>query len=302
MQTNRLKIAVIGFGEAGRAFASGWLRSEATTLAAYDPKAREADGRAAFEAAAEAAHVVLTVSNADAVEGAAAVFSLVTADRAHQAARETAVNLAPGAFFFDCNSCSPATKTASAKVIEDAGGRYVDVAVMAPVHPKRHETPILLSGSAAEAVLPFLTSLGMQPRIAGARVGEASSIKMLRSVMIKGLEALTAEAMLAARRAGVETAVIASLQASDPGIDWEKRSAYNLERMMVHGERRAAEMREVAATLRELGLPDRMSSAIVDWQAEIAALKLDGGEASLPDRADRILNALGLAQSGSDAL
>ncbi len=111
---------------------------------------------------------------------------------------------------------------------------------MAPVHPKRHETPILLSGPEAEAALPVLTSLGMLPRVTGVRVGEASSIKMLRSVMIKGLEALTAEAMLAARKAGVEGAVIASLQASDPGIDWEKRSAYNLERMMVHGERRAA--------------------------------------------------------------
>jgi len=292
MQTNHFKLAVIGFGEAGRAFASGWARPEGMRLFAYDPKSVDPATHASFEAAAGAADVTLAPSNGDAVETAGAIFCLVTADRAHEAARQTAAHIAPGAFFFDCNSCSPATKAASAKVIEQAGGRYVDVAVMAPVHPKRHETPILLSGPAAEAAVPFLSGLGMLPRVAGGRVGEASSIKMLRSVMIKGLEALTAEAMLAARKAGVEAAVIASLQASDPGIDWENRSAYNLERMMVHGERRAAEMREVAATLRELGLPDRMSSAIVDWQAEIAALKLEGGEASLANRADRILDAL----------
>lgn len=297
MQTNRFKLAVIGFGEAGRAFASGWARPEEMEIFTYDPKASDEATRAAFETAAGTARVTLAVSNADAVKNADAVFSLVTADRAQDAARESSTNIRPGAFFFDCNSCSPATKTSSAHIIEKAGGRYVDIAVMAPVHAKQHETPILLSGEEAEAALPFLSRLGMLPRVAGARVGEASSIKMLRSVMIKGLEALTAEAMLAARKAGVEAAVIASLQASDPGIDWEARSAYNLERMMVHGERRAAEMREVAATLRELGLPDRMASAIVDWQAEIAAFHLDGGEPTLAARADRILAAMNVSDA-----
>ena len=136
-----------------------------------------------------------------------------------------------------------------------------------------------------------LAELGMDWRVAGMQVGDASSIKMLRSVMIKGLEALSAECMLAARRAGVEGAVLASLQASDPGWDWRGRSAYNLERMMVHGARRAAEMREVAATLRELGLPDRMAAATAEWQDQIAALHLAGGADDLVDRADRILGA-----------
>ncbi|HZG27114.1 MAG TPA: DUF1932 domain-containing protein [Ensifer sp.] len=302
MQTHDLKLAVIGFGEAGRAFASGWTRQNGAEIFVYDRQVIDPATRASFEAAAEAAQVTLAASNSDAVENAGAIFSLVTADRAHEAARESATRIAPGAFFFDCNSCSPATKSASAAIMEQAGARYVDVAVMAPVHPKRHETPILLSGPAAEAAVPFLARLGMQPRVAGERIGEASSIKMLRSVMIKGLEALTAEAMLAARKAGVEAAVIASLQASNPGIDWEKRSAYNLERMMVHGERRAAEMREVAATLRELGLSDRMSAAIVEWESDIAGLKLEAGDASLAGRADRILGAMADSTRDADAV
>ncbi len=115
---------------------------------------------------------------------------------------------------------------------------------------------------------------------------------MIRSVMIKGFEALTAECFLAARRAGVDDAVIASLQASDPGVDWPARGAYNLERMMAHGTRRAAEMREVAATLRELGLPDRMAAAAALWQDQIADLGLAPGTPDLAARADRILAAL----------
>jgi 3-hydroxyisobutyrate dehydrogenase-like beta-hydroxyacid dehydrogenase len=132
----------------------------------------------------------------------------------------------------------------------------------------------------------------MEPAVAGRRVGEASAIKMLRSVMVKGLEALTAECLLAARRAGVDATVLASLRASDPGFDWAARSAYNLERMTTHGLRRAAEMREAAATLRELGLPDRMALATAEWQAELGGLGLPPGEAEAGARADRILARL----------
>ena len=62
-----------------------------------------------------------------------------------------------------------------------------------------------------------MAALDMRPRVIGDKVGDASAIKMIRSVMIKGLEALTAECLLAARRAGVADAVLASLQNSDPG-------------------------------------------------------------------------------------
>jgi 3-hydroxyisobutyrate dehydrogenase-like beta-hydroxyacid dehydrogenase len=200
--------------------------------------------------------------------------------------------LKKGALWIDGNSCAPATKRRAAEVIEAAGARYVDLAIMAPVHPRRHRTPGLLAGPHATQAMTELAALNMDWRVAGPMVGDASSIKMLRSVMIKGFEALCAECLLAARRAGVEDAVLASLQASDPGWVWHERGAYNLERMMVHGARRAAEMREVAATLRDLGLSDRMAAATAQWQDQIAALRLPGGPDDLADRADRILSKL----------
>ncbi|UWU24757.1 DUF1932 domain-containing protein (plasmid) [Rhizobium sp. CB3060] len=289
---NHFKIGMIGFGEAARAFASGWTRPDGAMLAAYDVKI--ADPHRADQIVAACAE--LNVRHADearqSLSDAEIIFSLVTADQALPAAREAAKWLKAGALYFDCNSCSPSAKIIAAEAIEAAGGRYVDVAIMSPVHPARHLTPLLVSGPHAEAAIEALEHLGMKPKPAGEKVGQASSIKMLRSVIIKGLEALTAEAMLAARRAGVENAVIASLQASDPGIDWAKRSSYNLERMMVHGARRAAEMREVAATVRDLGLPDRMSAAIADWQDEIAALSVPADIDDLASRADSILKRM----------
>lgn len=292
MTSNTPRIAMIGFGEAGRAFVSGWGETARGRVAAHDIKAADPAQAPAMAAAAAERGIACHALPAEALDGAAVAFCLVTADQALAAAEAAAPHLPPGTLWLDGNSCAPGTKRAAAQAIEAAGGRYVDLAIMAPVHPRKHATPALLGGPHADAALDILAPLGMNLRKAGERVGDASSIKMLRSVMIKGFEALTAECLLAARRAGVEEAVIASLQASDPGWDWAARGAYNLERMMAHGARRSAEMREVAATLRELGLPDRMASATVDWQAQIAALGLPGGSDDLADRADRILAAL----------
>ncbi len=283
-QRHAVQPALFGFGEAGQAFAQGWGGGgSAHDLRAGDP--------ALIEAARQWT-TVLHAAPGPALAGARAVFCLVTADQALVAARTAAPHLAEGTLWLDGNSCAPDTKRRAEAVIAAAGGRYVDLAIMAPVHPRLHRTPALLAGPHAEAALRELAGLGMDWQVAGALVGDASTIKMLRSVMVKGFEALTAECLLAARRAGVEDAVLASLQASDPGWNWPARSAYNLERAMVHGTRRAAEMREVAATLRDLGLPDRMAVATALWQDQIAALALPGGPDDLADRADRILDAL----------
>jgi 3-hydroxyisobutyrate dehydrogenase-like beta-hydroxyacid dehydrogenase len=166
------------------------------------------------------------------------------------------------------------------------------MAIMAPIYPRRHLTPVMLAGPDAPVAKRALAGLGMRPQVVGPEIGQASTIKMVRSVMIKGMEALTAECMLAARRAGVLDAVLESLMASDPGIDWRERSAYNLERMMVHGTRRAAEMREVAGTVEHLGLPARLSRAVAEWQAELGRLGLAAGEDDVTARADRILAVL----------
>lgn len=285
-------IALIGFGEAAGAFASGWSRGHGHRLAAYDLKLGDPEQAAAMAGRCKAAGVTPCATPAAALTGNGLALCLVTADQALAAAEAAAPSVEAGALWLDGNSCSPGTKRAAAAVIEAAGGVYVDMAIMAPVQPKRHLTPVLLAGPRAEEAAARLARLGMWPVVAGPRIGDASTIKMLRSVMIKGFEALTAECLLAARRAGVAPAVLASLQASDPGWDWEARAAYNLERMMVHGGRRSAEMREVAATLRELGLPDRLAAATADWQAAIGALGLAGGEDDFARRADRILDGL----------
>ena len=286
----RQRICMIGFGEAARAFADGW--GLAGRVAAFDIKSRDAALADEMERACRAAGVDGHAEPGPALSGAGLVFCLVTPDQVLAATGEAAPHLSPGAFWFDGNSCAPGTKRAAARLVAGAGGNYIDMAIMAPVHPRRHRTPLLLAGEAAASGAGLLATLGMHPELAGSETGAASAVKMIRSVMIKGFEALTAECLLAARRAGVEDKVIASLQSSDPGFGWPERAAYNFDRMMIHGSRRAAEMREVAATLRELALPDRMAAATAVWQEEIGRLKLEAGKGSLVEHADRVLSAM----------
>jgi len=255
-------LALIGFGEAGSTFAkaAGW---ESSALA-FDINP---DRRGAMREAG----VVACATADDALSHAGLVLSLVTADSALTAARDDAPLLSPGALWCDMNSVAPETKRAAAQTIEAAGGRYVDVAVLAPVNPARMKVPLLVSGpSAAEAEAALRDAGFTNLRVVGAEVGRASAIKMIRSVMVKGIEALTAEMMLAATAAGVTDEVLASLDASEKSIGWTERAAYNLERMTTHGARRAAEMEESAKTLAALGVEPVMTAGTVRRQRELA--------------------------------
>ena len=255
------RVALVGFGEAGETFArsQGW-RGETR---GWDilPERR----------AAMAAYGIDTADTAaDALGDRAFLLSLVTADAALEAARDYAPLLPEGALWCDMNSVAPGTKWEAAALIEAAGGRYVDVAVMAPVD-KEMAVPLLLAGPHALAAQPLLEALGFSNlRVVGDEVGRASAIKMIRSVMVKGIEALSWECAAAAEAAGVFDEVMASLDASDKAIGWAERVAYNRERMETHGLRRAAEMEESAKTLLGLGVEPVMTRGTVQLQREAA--------------------------------
>jgi 3-hydroxyisobutyrate dehydrogenase-like beta-hydroxyacid dehydrogenase len=270
MPNGKPTIAFIGFGEAGQAIAAGLREAGVETMAAWDILFPQAAGEN-LKRAAEAAGVGCANSAADAVRGTDVIISAVTAASSVDAAQAVKAHLAGTPYFLDINSVSPGRKQDTAKLL-GAAGRYVDVAVLAPIYPARHQTPMLLAGPHAATIAPVLVALGMRVSVAGAETGAAAAIKMVRSVMIKGIEALTLECFLADSRAGVIDEVAASMKNNYPGLDWAKIVPYNLERMANHGERRAAEMEEVADTLRELGVEPLMTSATVKRQREMGQI------------------------------
>lgn len=266
------RVALIGFGEAGETFACapGW-RGETRGWDVL-PERRAAMARCGVATGDDAA---------SALGDRAFLLSLVTADSALAAAQDYASLLPEGALWCDLNSVAPATKRQAAAAIEAAGGRYVDVAVMAPVNPGRLAVPLLLSGPHAIAALPLLEALGFTNlQIVGEEVGRASAIKMIRSVMVKGLEALSAECAAAAEAAGVFDEVMASLDASEKNAKWADKVAYNRERMATHGARRAAEMEESAKTLQGLGVEPVMTRGTIRLQREAAETNKKRDEAA----------------------
>jgi 3-hydroxyisobutyrate dehydrogenase-like beta-hydroxyacid dehydrogenase len=267
---NTPRISFIGFGEAGQAIASGLRETGIDCVAAWDILFPEQRGTKLKEAA-ESLGVRVASSARDATHETDMIISAVTAASSVDAARSVASDLAGNPYYLDINSVSPGRKQETAKLL-GARARYVDVAVIAAIHPARHRTPLLLCGPHAEGISPLLHEMDMQFSVVGPEVGSAAAIKMIRSVMIKGMEALTLECFLAAARAGVLEEVTVSLKNNYPTLDWAKIADYNLERMASHGERRAAEMEESAATLRELGLDPLMVESTVKRQREMGAI------------------------------
>jgi len=296
MADNLPRLCFIGFGEAGQALASGLQEAGIKTQAAWDILFPEAEGER-LRQAMRTLGVRQATSAADAVSGADIVIAAVTASSSLEAAATAKDHLEPNQFYLDVNSVSPGRKKETAALLQGVA-RYVDVAIMAPIHPAKHRTPLLLAGEHTVTVEPILRGLDMKTSIAGPDVGAAAAIKMVRSVMIKGIEALCMECFVAASRAGVVEQIAASLSKTYPGVEWPKVVAYNLERMASHGTRRAAEMEEVADTLRELCIEPLMTAGTVARQREMGKIgKFDAVRAVLDKSHTEILQAVSKAAS-----
>jgi 3-hydroxyisobutyrate dehydrogenase-like beta-hydroxyacid dehydrogenase len=262
------KIAMVGFGEAGSILGAE-LAATGREVVTYDILLDTEAGRAAMLDKARRARVQTADSLDVALAGADLVVSAVTATSSADVARNASGALRTGQVYLDINSCSPATKRSNAQTVQSSGADYVEAAVMAPVPPQRLQVPMLLGGARAAQLAPALTALGMNATAISDQIGVASAVKMCRSVIIKGLEALTVESMLAARRFGAEQEVLASLQRTFPQMGWQdKLPDYLVSRVAEHGRRRAAEMREVAHTLQDVGIEPTMALATAarqDW-------------------------------------
>jgi 3-hydroxyisobutyrate dehydrogenase-like beta-hydroxyacid dehydrogenase len=271
--TNHVRLAFIGYGEVGQLFARQFLARGGVAIAVYDILFDDAASGPAMTATARASGLRVARDAADAASGADIVVSAVTASAAGAVAAQAADYLKPDQVFFDINSASPATKRAAAAAVAPSGAHYVEGAVMAAVAKPGIQVPILAGGPQAQDIEPRLKALGMNVRAVSAEPGRASAMKLCRSIVIKGLEVLMVDCAAAARQWGVSDEVFASLHETYPSIDFAEMAAYMAERVGTHGIRRAAEMREAAMMLEDLGLDPKLAAAIADSQERGARAK-----------------------------
>ncbi|APV50781.1 hypothetical protein BWI17_14455 [Betaproteobacteria bacterium GR16-43] len=276
------RVALVGYGEAGRIFAAALAKDGACDVSACDILASVPAWATPAHARATADGVRLAPALAEALQGAGLVISAVTAEATATAASQIAHAVAPGAWVLDVNSASPRTKLECARIVNAAGARYVEAAVMSAVPPFGLRVPMLLGGPHAEAVLPALERLGFEATVGATDYGTVSAIKLCRSIFVKGLEALTVEGLRTARHYGVEDAVLASLARTFPGLDWDRQVEGFWQRVLQHGQRRAEEMREAAVAVADAGITPRMASSTAEVQAQVAALRAQGAFDGLP--------------------
>jgi len=291
-------LGLIGYGEVGKIFGAG-LKPQAgvASVSAWDLKFAEATSQAAETAHAANAGIIAQPSMQALCAAADLIISAVTASSTLAVAQEAARHIRPGAVFLDLNSASPGTKQRAAAAIDGAGAHYVEAGVMTSVPPYGIKVPMLLGGAPARELAAVLSGWGMDAKPVSDQLGVASAIKMCRSVMIKGLEALVIESYTTARAYGVEDYVLPTLAETFPSIDWHKQGAYFFSRVVQHGKRRAEEMREAANTVREAGFEPFMAAAIADKQQRVADEAAAGvfrglaKDARWQDYADRLIAA-----------
>ena len=271
--TQTIPLAIIGFGEVGTTFAREFMARGGVSIAVYDVLFSDPDKGPAMLAAANEIGVRAAASPADAARDARVVFSAVTAASVLDVASQAAGYLRQGQIFFDMNSASPVTKKKGAELVNPSHAHYVEGAVMAPVPGPGIKVPILAGGPAAADAAQLLNSLGMNVTPVTTEPGRASAMKLCRSIVIKGLEAIMVDCAAAAKQWGVKDEVFASLDASYPAIDFRQLAETMGGRVRQHGVRRAAEMREAAMMVEDLGMDPGLCQAIADAQQRGAEKK-----------------------------
>lgn len=263
-------IALLGFGEAGSAIARG-LASEKgwrgpakpgdnapRRVIAIDPALdKDARGTALGK---EAGRLQIPISDkyTEALSDADLVICAVQGEHALDAASSAAPLLKKGAYFLDLCTVTGKMADEDRAAIEKAGALYIDIAVMGGFFKYGIKAPMLVAGADAEAAVAWMNANGFDAKYLGPRPGSASSVKMVRSVLMKGLEALGVEALVTAERQGIREEVLECLADVDL-VPFRDHLASLVQTHVVHARRRWEEMGLVAQTLRETGVEPKMT-------------------------------------------
>jgi 3-hydroxyisobutyrate dehydrogenase-like beta-hydroxyacid dehydrogenase len=293
MSDHHPRIGLLGFGEAGFHLARGLRRAGAPPLLAFDIKAPHGTENDRIRTRAAETGTRLVETPRALGDNAHVILSVVTAASARDAASSLAADLTTDHLYVDLNSVSPATKQQIAAVIGGGVGRFVEGAIMAPISSADHQVPILLNGAAAPELVKVLSPYRMRLDVMDGAIGAAAAVKMCRSIVIKGMEALMLECALAAGEHGAADRVYESLAETYPGMDWRTTARYMIGRVLEHGERRAHEMQEVVEMLRAAGIDPLMAEATARRQDWEATLRADGRlTGPRPDTVERLLKLL----------
>ena len=266
----QFRLGLVGYGEIGSTLGAGLRKAGLASVAAYDRYAFDGPYAALIQQRAEQAGVTLVRSNQDLADAADLIVSVTPGSVSLQSAAAFAPCLTARHTFVDFASATPKIKIGVAQLIASTGALTGDASIEGT--PKNgYAMPILSSGPAGEQLRDLLNPWGMRIEFVGAELGRASGIKILRSVLIKGIEALTGEMLLAARHYGIDDIVLASASKT-LARPWMDTVESLIPSGVIHAQRRAEELEMSAEAVADAGIEPVMARAVaahLRWKASL---------------------------------
>jgi 3-hydroxyisobutyrate dehydrogenase-like beta-hydroxyacid dehydrogenase len=288
-----MRLGFIGFGGAGYGLATGLRQAGLPEILFYDRMQQTPPFAEVIRRHAEEIDASPSKGMEELLSRVEIVISCVTGAMAVSVAEEAAPFLRTGHIYADVNTAAPRVKEQVAGIVEPTGAGFVDAAMMGAIPTFLHRVPILASGGGAERFRLAMHPYGMNIRVIGPKPGQASAIKMFRSIFMKGLLALFIEMLTATHRYGVDELVLGSIAESLDGVPFLETARLQMTKGVVNAERMAHEMEEVIATLEGMNLPAGMSRAAIEkllWCAGFGLRERYGGE--LPKTLAEVLQAM----------
>lgn len=270
-----MRIGFIGYGEAAFCITSGLAENGVSNIVAYDAMQNDAQRGSIIQNNANKTGVKLLETPVDVVNSVDVVFSAVQSSYAKDVCQSVITALRPGLIYADVSASSPTVKLQIWNLLKDTGTLFADAAMMGLLPVKRHKVPITASGNGAQAFCDAVNPLGMDVKFLNDRPGAASAIKLIRSIYMKGYDALIFEMLRAADAFDVYDEIIPNVAASMDNVPFASLVEWMLPGVSVHAARRAAEMKGTLDMLEECGIDSAMTAATKHQLELIDGMKLD---------------------------
>ncbi len=192
------------------------------------------------------------------------ILSILVPSEAKNAASKVAKaleNTGEHIIYIDCNAIAPATVREVGQIINKTGSKFVDAGIIGGPPGPRSFTRIYASGKDA-GEFGQLNKYGLDVRVIGEEVGQASGLKMVYAALTKGTAALSIELLVAAWRMGLYEALIAEWQLSQK--DRYESLSRSLQSIPNRARRWVGEMEEIANTFSSVGLTPKILEGAAD--------------------------------------
>lgn len=276
-----MKLGFIGFGEVGFEMAKGFGKAGLTEILAYDIMQKHPTFGALVDERVRESGVTMCTTPQDVLDNVDIVIVAVPGGKALQTASEQKSLLKRGTIYADVSASSPAIKRQIWDEIKETGVLFVDGAMLGSLVVSQQKVPTLVSGNGSDLFIERMTPYGMDLEKISEIPGEATAIKFVRSIFMKGLPALLVEVLEAASVMKVDHLVLKSIAGTMNACSFEETMNRLVTGSAVHAERRAHEMLDVVEMLENIQVRPTMSKATHErliWLADKKIKEKFGGK------------------------